>query len=621
MFAPRPTASAELGRTNFQKICIKGRGSISASWDHPKEVIVPDAVSNGFHDIIHYMKVDTFVRGFSFQPALLGASPVEEAISRLANAGIEERGAIFTRREGTEFILDLIGYLPQKSLHQSRLLEPSFGNGDFLLPAVDRLLVSCANKKIKLSSLVLKDCIRAVELHRSSFDATRRQLNEKLLVAGLTPEESSEVLKSWLINGDFLLTDFDCKLTHVVGNPPYIRQELIPAALISEYRLRYETIFDRADIYIPFFECSLTLLDHKGVLGFICADRWMKNRYGGPLRKHVANGFHLRVYVYMVDTPAFLSEVMAYPAITIIANELTGPTCVVRRPSVDTKTLTSLSRRLTKENIDSDQEITELSNVVSGDEPWLFDAPHSLPLVRRLESTFPLLEEVGCSVGIGVATGADRIFIAPHNTLDVEHDRKLPLATTEDIRSGEITWSGLSVLNPFAEGGGLVALAQYPKLSKYLELHSAEIKKRHVSKKNPNAWYRTIDRIYTELVKTPKLLIPDIKDDSQIVYDEGRYYPHHNLYYVTSEEWDIRALQGVLLSGITRLFVETYSTRMRGGYLRFQAQHLRRIRVPRWDSVSPELRRGLRKAAIDSDISVCNTMVARLYNLSSSEEF
>ena len=47
-------------------------------------------------------------------------------------------------------------------------------------------------------------------------------------------------------------------------------QELIPAALIAEYRFRYTTIFDRADLYIPFIERSLNLLESGGTLGFIC---------------------------------------------------------------------------------------------------------------------------------------------------------------------------------------------------------------------------------------------------------------------------------------------------------------------------------------------------------------
>lgn len=41
-------------------------------------------------------------------------------------------------------------------------------------------------------------------------------------------------------------------------------------------------------------------------------------------------------------------------------------------------------------------------------------------------------------------------------------------------------------------------------------------------------------------------------------------------------------ISAALRSGIARLFVSIYSTRMRGGYMRFQAQYLRRIRVPFW---------------------------------------
>ena len=39
-------------------------------------------------------------------------------------------------------------------------------------------------------------------------------------------------------------------------------------------------------------------------------------------------------------------------------------------------------------------------------------------------------------------------------------------------------------------------------------------------------------------------------------------------------------LGGLLLSAIGQFFIESYGVRMRGGYLRFQAQYLRRIRVP-----------------------------------------
>ena len=88
---------------------------------------------------------------------------------------------------------------------------------------------------------------------------------------------------------------------------------------------------------------------------------------------------------------------------------------------------------------------------------------------------------------------------------------------------------------------------------------------------------------------------------------------------MTSDDWELRALQAVLLSAVTRLFVATYSTKMRGGFLRFQAQYLRRIRIPRWSDVSEPLRRELAKAAIKRDVQACNRAVFNLYGLSHEE--
>ena len=119
--------------------------------------------------------------------------------------------------------------------------------------------------------------------------------------------------------------------------------------------------------------------------------------------------------------------------------------------------------------------------------------------------------------------------------------------------------------------------------------------------------------------KKPKLLIPDIKGQAHIVYEGGKLYPHHNLYFITSDEWDLHALQAVLLAGIARLFVSIYSTRMRGGYLRFQAQYLRRIRLPRWQDVDTKLKSALVEAADSGDADACNAAVFRLYELTKDE--
>lgn len=535
------------------------------------------------------------------------------AVDAMALTGSEDRGAVFTKREVVDFILDLVGYQSTQNLLDIRLLEPSFGGGDFLFAAVDRLLASTTDTEDRR----LDSAICAIELHHTTFENTKLKLQKHLIAQGVRIERATQLVQEWLIADDFLLTEIDGSFDIVVGNPPYVRQERIPEVLIAEYRRRYATVFDRADLYVPFIERSLSLLSEGGALGFICADRWMKNRYGGPLRKFVLDGYHLRTYVDMVDTLAFHTEVIAYPAIFVIAKESGKVTRIARRPIIERSHLKALAEQLTSP-VGESAAVTHVAALSLGDAPWLLESDAQLDLVRRLENSFPSLAEAGCTVGIGVATGADKAFIAPFDSLDVESDRKLPLVMTKDILTGTIQWKGFGVVNPFAASGGLVKLEDYPRLRKYLNEWKNEIAGRHVAKKTPSSWYRTIDRIYPALVSKPKLLIPDIKGEAHIVYDEGKFYPHHNLYYITSDEWNLLALQRVLCAGIANLFVSAYSTKMRGGYLRYQAQYLRRIRIPQWHSLPEDMKSALSavKTPPQNDIA---KMVAVLFDLSDAE--
>lgn len=547
---------------------------------------------------------------------------VTDAIEALASSSsVEARGAIFTRVEVVDFILDLVGYVASEPLFHWRILEPSFGKGDFLLPIVERLLTAWREHGGNASSAgeELREAIRGVELHRETFSSTRQIVVNRLLKEGFSASAASGIVDKWLIQGDFLLERQNACFDFVVGNPPYVRQEQIPPALLSEYRRRYQTVYDRADLYIPFIERSLSLLAGGGALGFICADRWMKNRYGGPLRQYIANGFHLKAYVDMVSANAFHSEVSSYPAITVITKAKAGPTRIAHQPKLEKNVLSSVAVEIRSATLPKDSSVQEMVGVVNGSEPWLLEPSAQMSLIRRIESQFPVLEQAGCKVGIGVATGADKAFIGDFESLDVEPDRKLPMVATGDIQSGEVIWRGQGVINPFAEDGSLVDLQDYPRLAHYLEERKAIIAKRHCAQKAPANWYRTIDRIWPDLTSKPKLLIPDIKGESHIVFESGRFYPHHNLYYVTSDTWDLRALQAVLLSSIVKLFIATYSTKMRGGYLRFQAQYLRRIRIPFWPDVSKNLRLELIHAASIRDIEACNRAVFRLYKLNPEE--
>ena len=228
---------------------------------------------------------------------------------------------------------------------------------------------------------------------------------------------------------------------------------------------------------------------------------------------------------------------------------------------------------------------------------------------------FPPLQDpaTGTRVGIGVATGCDDVFITANPDL-IESDRLLPLLQAPDTTSGSVNWSGRYLVNPW-NGSGLVDLDRYPQLAEYLHDNGQRLCARHIAKQRPATWYRTIDRVDHGLTDRPKLVLPDMKAAAHPVLDEGGFYPHHNLYYVVSDVWDPEVLGGLLLSDIANLFVGAYCVRMRGGTYRFQAQYLRRIRVPSPESIKARDRRALASAFAARDVARATAVAMRVYGV------
>ena len=101
-----------------------------------------------------------------------------------------------------------------------------------------------------------------------------------------------------------------------------------------------------------------------------------------------------------------------------------------------------------------------------------------------------------------------------------------------------------------------------------LSLAAAALKRRHTAVKNVRGWYKTIDRVTHSLTQKRKLYIADIKNVLEPVLDCGETYPHHNLYFVASDVWDLEVLGGLLLSAIGQFFVESYGVSARGRFRR-----------------------------------------------------
>jgi adenine-specific DNA-methyltransferase len=528
-------------------------------------------------------------------------------------------GEVFTRRWIVELILDLVGYTADEDLGARALVEPSCGTGAFLVPVVDRLISSCRTHGRDLASI--GGCIRAFDLLEANAERARKAAALRLEEAELDQATAEHIAATWVTTGDFLLTEREpASVHHVVGNPPYIRLENVRPRVMDEYRRRCVTMRGRSDIYVGFIELGLDLLKPEGTLGYICADRWMRNQYGADLRALVSSSYAVDTVVTMHDVDAFEDDVSAYPAIAVLRNG------AQRRPVVadaaaqfgpsDAADLVAWSaqrrgRTLTRPTV----EASRMDRWFDGGDLWPSGSPAQLTLVADLEARFPPLEDptTGTRVGIGVATGCDSVYITDDPDL-VEPERLMPLLQAGDIATGEPEWSGRFLVNPW-NGSGLVDLDRYPRLADHLEFNSERLRGRHIARVRPQQWYRTIDRVHADLQARPKLLLPDIKAASHPVFDDGRFYPHHNLYFVVSDQWDLEVLGGLLLSDVANLFVGAYCVKMRGGCYRFQAQYVRRIRVPAPAMVARRDRRALAAAFRARDVAAATAVACRVYGI------
>jgi adenine-specific DNA-methyltransferase len=529
-----------------------------------------------------------------------------------------EHGEVFTRRWVVDLILDLVGYTADKDLAALRALEPSCGSGAFLVPLVERLVQSARTHRRDLAET--STALMAVDLLGSNVVSSRAAVLEALTAAGTKPSTANALAQTWVQRQDFLLQPPEPgSVDFVVGNPPYIRLESVPRERSDAYRRSCTTMGGRADVYVGFYEHGLHALRKGGALGFICADRWMRNAYGAHLRALVSSGWAVETLVSLTGVDAFEEQVDAYPAVTVIRRQpqTTGPLVVEGNADFgreQARQVVTLAQSPTSPSVaKAGYRAARLPSWFEGRAGWPNGSPDQLAVIADLEAAFPTLEDsdTETKVGIGVATGADRVFIVS-DAETAEPERLLPLALPRDIARGRVEWSGKYLVNPW-DARGLVDLDDWPRAAAYLGRHRNVLAARHTAQRG--RWHKTIDRVIEGLVDRPKLYLPDFKEAIFPVLDEGATYPHHNLYWVTSNRWDLRVLGGLMLSDVANLFIEAYSVRMRGGYLRFQAQYLRRIRLPRLSDVDEASASALAVAFAERDRATATAAALPLYGI------
>ncbi|EKE05108.1 MAG: hypothetical protein ACD_19C00426G0130 [uncultured bacterium] len=107
----------------------------------------------------------------------------------------------------------------------------------------------------------------------------------------------------------------------VLGNPPYVRISSISEDEDILIRSSYSAVFGHYDLYIPFFEKGIKLLNSTGILTYITPNKYLIKRYGNKLRPFILDNTHIAELIDTSKARTF-DGVSVYPVISILTKSI-----------------------------------------------------------------------------------------------------------------------------------------------------------------------------------------------------------------------------------------------------------------------------------------------------------
>ncbi len=359
----------------------------------------------------------------------------------------------------------------------------------------------------------------------------------------------------------------------MIANPPYVRMEKIKHLKTDLKQVYPEVYGGRADLYVYFYVQGLRQLGNDGALVYISSNKFMRARYGRPLRRLLGQDVTLRTVIDFGDLPVF--EATTYPTVLVVR----------KHPPTKEHTLQALT-------VDDIAVVHRLPNVVrdlAWSQPqasleqgeWSLLRPEVLALLDRLRRTGTRLADyVDDRFYRGIVTGLNKAFVVDQSIRDqlVERDPRSaelvkPWLRGRDVKRWQVDWQGYYIIFTPRD----VDIERYPAIRAYLDPFRERLERRATS--DNHAWYELQQPqmgIYAEFDK-PKIVYPDIAKRCEFAFDDQGLYGGNTIYFIPSDDL---VLLGILNSHVVEFFYRQISAMIQQDYLRFFSQYLGQIPIP-----------------------------------------
>jgi adenine-specific DNA-methyltransferase len=229
-------------------------------------------------------------------------------------------GQIYSPSDVVHYILNktLQPLLASSPVETIKVLEPSCGDGQFLQPLLDLLLVAYTQRNYRRQEAllhILQNNMYGIDIDPGAIAATRQAIR---LRAGREPMHvhcGNTLDKRQVVAQVPLVPNY---YDAIVGNPPYVTWEIDDAER-AYYRNNYQTAKQgKLNLYRLFIERAVELLKPDGYLGFICPSTYLTDRDSCLLRKLLLEQTHILEIVCLAENAGIFPNVTQATTILIV---------------------------------------------------------------------------------------------------------------------------------------------------------------------------------------------------------------------------------------------------------------------------------------------------------------
>ena len=518
-------------------------------------------------------------------------------------------------------------------LLQLTIVDPACGSGAFLNEALNflitenKLLDELENKLLdgslvfpNIENSILENNLFGVDLNEESVEIAKLSLwlrtaqpNRKLNDLSNNIKCGNSLIDDPAIAGKkafnwqeefpqvFAKGGFDV----VIGNPPYVRQELFKEIkpYLQEHYKCYNSI---ADLYTYFIEKGIDLINPYGKFSFILPNKFLKATYGKEIRRVLKEKSNLKLIYDFDDYPVF-EDATTYPIIFVLNKDKSYNKKFFTYSEINKRDLTiyPIAKLKSKE--------IKVKYSSLGDEDWIFQDVKGYDLMQKLNSNSTFLKQlVDNKIFRGVSTGKNDVFIIDKETyveLINENNKEFirKIVTGKEVKRNSLIFNDLYLLFIPWE----YDLEFDENIKNYLLKNKDSLSERPEVRQGRFNWW-CLSRYGSknaEYLFKPKIIYPRINNRCNFYFDaDGEFSLSDNNFFISTNE---KYLLPILNSKIIFFYLQTKASTLQGGYLDFRRPYTENIPIKKPNNQQPFIEKADQMLILNKNLQVISAKFQR----------